>query len=76
MNKRDPREHEFVFVDANGWEGLYIDGDLVEQGHTADIDIVSWLRRYGLNIRTKEAYNNPGIQENGLPMSLKDVHFD
>lgn len=73
--KKDPRKHKYVLVDANGWEGLYVDGKCVEQYH--DVDLIAWLRKYGLDISFKEAYDDPQVREEGtLPAKLKDIEFD
>jgi hypothetical protein len=69
------KNHKFVLVEADYWVGLYVDGKLVEQHH--DIDLADYLRKYGVDIRTKFAYNDPQVIMSGtLPDSLKDVKFD
>lgn len=75
MAKRNPLEHEFVYVQSDGWEGLYVDGKCVEQYH--DVDIVEWLRKYGLNIRREFASNDPQVVTEGtLPKKLSKVQLD
>lgn len=75
--KKDPRDFEFVMVEADNWEGLYVNGILVEEGHCSDVDLIGWLRKYGLNISFKSAYNDPEVQQTGtLPQVLKGLKFD
>jgi phosphoserine phosphatase len=69
------KDRKFVLVEADNWVGLYVDGKCVEQHH--DIDLTEWLRKYGVNIRTKYAYNDTqALYEGTLPENLKDVEFD
>jgi len=69
------KNHKFVLVECDYWVGLYVDGELVEQHH--DIDLVPFLKKYGIDIQTKYAYNDPQVTEAGtLPENLKDVKFD
>jgi len=69
------KDHKFVLVEADYWVGLYVDGKLVEQHH--DVDLVEYLRKYGVDIRTKYAYNDPQVTVEGtLPDYLSDVKFD
>ena len=73
--KKAKKDHKFVLVEADNWVGLYVDGECVEQHH--DIDLVEYLSKYGVNIKTKFAYNDPQATEQGtLPDFLKDVKFD
>ncbi len=73
--KKVKKDHKFVLVEADNWVGLYVDGELVEQHH--DIDLSEWLQKYGVNIKTKYAYNDEQVTEQGtLPENLKDVKFD
>lgn len=69
------KKHSFVLVEADNWVGLYVDGELVEQHH--DIDLVEWLSKYGVNIKSKSAYEDPEIVETGrMPEQLSEVKFD
>lgn len=75
MKKKAKKPHKFVLVEADNWCGLYVDGECVEQHH--DIDLVEYLRQYGVNIRAKYAYNDPQMVEEGtLPENLSAVRFD
>lgn len=68
---------KFVHIDANGWEGLYVDGKLVDQGHPGDIDIFGILKKHGVPIASEFAYLAYEYQETGiLPENLKDVKVD
>lgn len=73
--KKASKKRKFVVVEADNWVGLYVDGECVEQHH--DIDLVEWLRKYGVDVRTKFAYNDPQVTEQGtFPESLGEVKFD
>lgn len=76
--KRNPiTDHAFVMVEMDNWEGLYIDGILVEEGHCADVDLIAWLRKYGLNIRHEGAYGDESAAEAGhFPGKLKKLKLD
>ena len=69
------KNHKFVIVEANNWVGFYVDGKLVEQHH--DVDLTELLPKYGVNIKTKYAYNDPqALYEGTLPENLSDIEFD
>jgi lipopolysaccharide export system protein LptC len=69
------KDHKFVLVEADYWEALYVDGKLIDQMHT--VELVDYLRKFGVNIRTKYAYNDPQVLHEGtLPDDLTDVKFD
>lgn len=73
--KKSNKPHSFVLVEAEDWVGLYVDGKLVEEHH--DLDLTDWLSKFGVNIKTKHAYNDRQVTESGtLPDNLNDVEFD
>lgn len=73
--KKPITDREFVLVEADNWAALYVDGTAVEQHH--DVDLVDWLKKYGLNIRREEAYSDPAVYEAGeFPAKLRDVKLD
>lgn len=75
--KKGILSHEFVMVEMENWEGLYIDGELADEGHCADVDLIGWLRKYGLNIRQEFAYEDRSAMAAGrFPGKLKKLKLD
>lgn len=66
---------KFVVVNADYWEALYIDGKCVEQHH--HVDLISQLKKHGVDIEERAAYEHPGLEEEGeFPQDLDKVKFD
>ena len=66
---------KFVLARADDWEALYADGECVEQAH--EIDIIPWLRKFGVRIEGRAAYNHPDLDDVGcFPDKLDEVVFD
>ena len=45
---------EFVLIKADEWEGLYVNGELVAEDHSVDLDMV--LRHVAPEINVKEEW--------------------
>lgn len=65
------KKKKIVIVSGDDWEGLYIDGKIVDQGHRLRLEEV--LRLLGFDVDCKEADNEWLEQYGNLPDKLKDV---
>lgn len=67
------KKKEVVFVLADDWEGMYIDGELVAEGHSLEVDTVC----IALDIESEERWaDDEWLTARGrLPKELKDVKF-
>lgn len=84
MKKKQPKSSDtpmtkkkwpkFVLVEADDWEALYVDGKCVEQHH--HVNLVAQLRAYGIDIESKNAYSDPGLDSGAYPDDLNKVTFD
>lgn len=64
--------HKFVVVDSDQWQGLYVDGVLVFQYHS--VDLVSQLKKFGVDISSVWADSDPTLYDTGkFPARLEDV---
>lgn len=65
MNKAFPK---IVLVTGYDWQGLYIDGKLVDQNHSIDVgDVISYLPG------AEEREGEPPEDSNGFPENLADL---
>lgn len=63
-----------VFVSGDDWEGMYLDGELVDEGHS--LNVFKVLEKLGLAHEIRDL-DSEWIEERGsLPDYLKDVMFD
>ena len=63
-----------VIVNADDWEGLYIDGDLKTEGHSLSLQNVLDILKIHTTFRYDVDYE--WLEEIGrLPKSLSDVKF-
>lgn len=61
-----------VFVtNYNDWEGIYLDGKLVDQGHS--LDLVQTLKRLGIDVRVVEPSHDWLMSRGRLPDTLDEV---
>lgn len=68
MNKK------YTLVRGDYWEGLYIDGKLVTEGH--EISLAEFAQLLGLDFERKCANLNWLETRGSLPDSLKKVKFE
>lgn len=72
--KEHPRYEDYppamAIVYGSDWEGLYHDGELVEQGHT--ISAYQALRACGYTVNMRRV-SDEWMQAGGLPKNLEDV---
>jgi hypothetical protein len=67
------KKKEVVIVGGDDWEGIYIDGKLVREGHSIDSDDV--LEALGIDYVSR-GVNQEWLEEMGsLPDNLSDVQF-
>lgn len=59
------------YTDLDDWEGLYIDGKLVQEGHVIQKDEL--LRHFGITLDTVEVAPDWLEDRGGFPEKLSDV---
>lgn len=68
------KQHGLTIVRAGDWEGIYIDGKLVDDAHSFESEDV--LKMLGIDCEVKWA-NDAWLSERGrLPEKLQEVVFD
>lgn len=66
------------FVRADDWIGLYVDGDLKEQGHSIDEFEVARILVESLPIENTivaERYNWDWVEQGTLPQKYQDIQW-
>jgi hypothetical protein len=62
-----------LVTNYDDWEGLYLDGEMIEQGHKINWeDVLSYLN---FNLETKEADYDWLADEGALPEKIEDCKF-
>lgn len=79
-SKKDLKVMEIIIVDADDWQGLYINGVLTCQGHSitaADVaeEIIERLPRLNMTFDVKEVNSKWMENRSDLPTELEKVKF-
>lgn len=72
-DERIQEDRGIVLVRADDWEGLYINGELVEEGHSVGVSTV--MKKIGINMEERWCDDNWLYERGRLPKQLKDVVF-
>lgn len=64
---------EITIVSGDDWQGLYVDGKLVDEGHSIQLD--TFARIMGIDLNEKEADFDWLEKEGRMPDNLSEVKF-
>lgn len=72
LSEFNMKKKNIVFICADDWEGMYINGELVAEGHSIEKDTV--LTILGLEFNEDWTVDEDWLNERGrLPKKLSDV---
>lgn len=68
---------KLVLVRADDWEGIYVDGKLVTEGHSHDtLEAIKLAIKHGVSEAETKWANDAWLHDQGnLPNKLADVKF-
>jgi len=62
-----------VYVSGDDWDGLYVDGKLVAQGHSLPVTTI--LRECGVDYEMRSADEGQLREDGDYPTDIKDAKF-
>lgn len=66
-------ESKFVLIDADDWQGLYVDGKLVYEGHRVEMSDLASAANLNFKKEYAEGAKGEWLHENGnLPNTLDE----